>query len=109
MTITYRHVIALLVYDLVFSLVDLLNAAYAIALLAVNSSYLGGGNVKVSFALLNWIHNSKDSRILFEKREIRKSPFAKGDLEGFSPAQQHFDETLSRTGACVIPRRLARH
>jgi len=32
----------------------------------------------------------------FEKGGNRKSPFVKGDLEGFSPAQHHFDETLMK-------------
>jgi hypothetical protein len=54
------------------------------------------GNVKVSFTLLNWIHNSRLSKnppSPFEKGGNRKSPFVKGDLEGFSSAQHDFDET----------------
>jgi hypothetical protein len=31
---------------------------------------------------------------LLKRGEIEKSPFVKGDLEGFSFAQHHFDETL---------------
>ena len=56
------------------------------------------GNVKVSFTLLNWIHNSRLSKNPpfppFDKRGDRKSPFVKEDLEGFSSAQHDFDETL---------------
>jgi len=59
---------------------------------------LGQGNVKVSVTLLNWIHNSRLSKNPpfppFEKGGNRKSPFVKGDLEGFSSAQHDFDETL---------------
>jgi hypothetical protein len=36
----------------------------------------------------------------FEKRGNRKSPFVKGDLEGFSSAQHYFDETLTGPVAC---------
>ena len=58
------------------------------------------GNVKVSFTLLNWIHNTCLSKNPpfppFEKGENRKSPFVKGDLEGFSAAKHHFDETLRK-------------
>ena len=57
------------------------------------------GNVKVSFTLLNWIHNSRLSKNPpfppFEKGGNRKSPFVKGDLEGFSSAQHDFDETMA--------------
>ena len=56
------------------------------------------GNVKVSFTLLNWIHNARLSKNRpfphFKKGGNRKSPFVKGDLEGFSSAQHDFDETL---------------
>jgi hypothetical protein len=59
------------------------------------------GNVKVSFTLLNYIHNSRLSKNPpfppFEKGGNRKSPFVKGDLEGFSPPQHDFDETLQMT------------
>jgi hypothetical protein len=59
---------------------------------------LGQGNVKVSFTLLNWIHNSRLSKNPpfppFEKGRTTKSPFVKGDLEGFSSTQHDFDETL---------------
>ena len=44
------------------------------------------GNVKVSFTLLNWIHNSRLSKIPlppFFKGGNKKSPFVKRDLEGF--------------------------
>jgi len=63
------------------------------------------GNVKVSFTLLNWIHNSRLSKnppSPLLTRGNRKSPFVKGDLEGFSSAQQHdFDETLGASPAAV--------
>jgi hypothetical protein len=56
------------------------------------------GNVKAGFTLLNWIHNSRLSKNPpsppFEKGGNRKSPFVKGDLEGFSSAQHDMDETL---------------
>ena len=59
------------------------------------------GNVKVSFTILNYIHNSRLSKNPpfppFEKGGNRKSPFVKGDLEGFSSAQHDFDETLQMT------------
>jgi hypothetical protein len=58
------------------------------------------GKVKVTFTLLNWIHNSRLSKNPafppFEKGGNRKYPFVKGDLEGFSSAQHDFDETLIR-------------
>jgi hypothetical protein len=36
----------------------------------------------------------------FEKKGNRKSPFVKGDLEGFSSAQHYFDETLTGWVSC---------
>jgi len=37
----------------------------------------------------------KSSLPPFEKGGNRKSPFVKGDLEGFSSAQHDFDETMA--------------
>jgi hypothetical protein len=53
--------------------------------------------------LLNWIYNSRLSKNPlsppFEKGGNRKSPFVKGDLEGFSSAQHDIDETLKMSEA----------
>ena len=49
-----------------------------------------------SFTLLNWTHVFQKSPFpLLKKGEIENLPFVKGDLEGFSSAQHHFDETLT--------------
>jgi hypothetical protein len=76
---------------------------------SVNSEIdMQGGNVKVSFTLLNCIHNSRLSKNPpfppFEKGGNRKSPFVKGDLEGFSSAQHDFDETLLICMVAAQPR-----
>ena len=54
--------------------------------------------------LLNWIYNSRLSKNppsppLLKKGGNGKSPFVKGDLEGFSSAQHDFDETLKMSEA----------
>jgi hypothetical protein len=48
---------------------------------------------EVQLDLLVWMTIKSSATVEFLREDLKESPFVKGDLEGFSSAQHHFDET----------------